>query len=235
MKERITHIILGILIASLLVFAGCTRPSGQTDQPAEEPVVLEEGSTSEDVGYYIDEEGRLIYTDRRDVAGEDLENAEGIVLPPVFPGAQRIHPAGEDPTLRKSYITRAPFEAVDQFYTEFLTYGDAGADAETSDEEIFVNSITSVDEDRRQTTLFVNESDGPRGGLKVILKEFPSQHAVQIVLTTLFATPTGLQPVGSYVTPEEVAQWAEEADSATDESATGDETAQDSEEGEAGE
>jgi len=202
----------------ILLLIGCTNPTGRTadtEMQPEEPVVLEEGSTDDGPGYFVTDDGTVIYEDSRtrlpgqETDSESTNEADENAMP-VFPGAQRIYPAGEDPEARQSYMTRAPIDAVAQFYNNYLAYGKTEFDDESSEEGINVNVVTSEEDGRRQATLFVNESDGPRGGMKVILKEYPAQHAVQIVHTTLDATPVGLNPIGTFVTPEEVAQWAEE-------------------------
>ena len=179
----------------------------------------------------MDEDGRVVYLDSRtpleqeqdETATEEdsSEEQELIDAIAVFPGAQRIHPAGENPELRKSFITRAPMDAVESFYNDFLAYGVAEPDSAQGEPENMVNSISSVDDNRRQTTLFVNPESGERGAMKVLLKEFPAQHAVQIVHTTLYATPSGLDPVGMYVTPEEIDDLVEQAEAEAEESEAG--------------
>ncbi len=214
MTSMIKTLCLIIFTFGLLVGSACTKPAEPPEKDIdEEPIVLEEGSTSQEPEYYIDEEGRVIYSDSRSRLGDD--DTRDPAFPPVFVGSQRIYPAGEDPALRESYITKAPYEAIEKFYSDYLNYGEISPDEESVNDEIFVNTINTTDEDgRRQTALFVNESGvgggGPRGGMKVMLKEFPVQHAVQIVLTTLEATPMGINPMGVYVTPEEIEELSDD-------------------------
>jgi len=192
---------------------GCSKRAQPSSKPEEKPVVLDEGSTTNEPEYFVDDQGRVIYKDSRTSAQGQPERDSH--LAPVFAGSQRIHPAGEDPALRESYITHAPFEAIKGFYVVYLASGRVSLDKPVPAEESIVNTIDSKDSDgRRQSALFVNDSGpeggGPRGGMKVMLKEFPAQHAVQIVLTTLEATPPGLSPLGVFVTPEQAQQWADE-------------------------
>ena len=199
-----------ISCALLLSAPGC---SGRTGDGAtdEEPTVLEQGSTEQSPDYFVTDTGEIVYRDSRErVQGSTPSGAENPSFPPLFPGSQRIYPAKEDPALRKSYVTRAPYEAVEQFYTNYLAYGDETA-GKREEEPTVVNTVNMTDEGRRSTTLFVNEDDGPRGGMKVMIKDFPAQRAVQIVLTTLSATPPGLDPFGIYVTPEELEEWEKRA------------------------
>ncbi len=192
---------------------GCSKRAQPSSKPQEKPVVLDEGSTTNEPEYFVDDQGRVIYKDSRTSAQGQSERDSH--LAPVFAGSQRIHPAGEDPALRESYITHAPFEAIKEFYIMYLATGRMSVDEAVPAEESIVNTIDSKDSDGRcQSALFVNDSGpgggGPRAGMKVMLKEFPAQHAVQIVLTTLEATPPGLSPMGVFVTPEQAQQWADE-------------------------
>lgn len=209
---RLRPVLWGLLldVPPLLCFLACAGSQG--DRPEnQEPVVLEQGSTEQSPDYFVTDEGDVIYEDSRErVQGADPSAAQNPNFPPLFPGSQRIYPAKEDPALRKSYMTRAPFDAVERFYARFLAYGDENGVGE-KEEPTAVNTVSMTDDGRKSTTLFVNEGDGPRGGMKVMLKEFPVQRAVQIVLTTLSATPPGLDPFGIYVSPEEVGEWAEQA------------------------
>jgi hypothetical protein len=214
MRARAVFLSLSLVILAALAASGCSRPARTPEGAGEEPIVLEQGSTADEPDYFVNEDGEVIYRDSRTTLESESEGEQSANLPPVFPGAQRIYPSGDDPHLRRSYLTRAPFEAVSRFYEVWLARGDApdqADEAEEDGEETIVNSITSVEDGRRQTTFFVNDGDGPRGGMKVILQEYPAQHTVQIVLTTLSATPVGLNPIGTYVTPEEVQQWADES------------------------
>jgi len=192
-----------ILIVSLLILlnAGCSK----------EPEVIGEGSTDDVGGHIIDDEGNVLRTDPE---GEfDPIRDHNPDFAPLFPGAQRVHPAGEDPSLREAYVTRAPFDAVVQFYEIWLGSGITLEPGEAPDEIEAVNPVNvleSVDGDKRQTGLFVNEGIKDRGGLKVMLKEFPGQNMVQIILTTVDATPPGLNPVGMWVSQEEIDEIAEE-------------------------
>jgi len=225
MTLRAVLLSLSPVILVALAASGCSRPARTPEGAGEEPIVLEQGSTADEPDFFVNEDGEVIYKDSRTTLGDESEDEQSANLPPVFPGAQRVYPSGDDPNLRRSYLTRAPFEAVSRFYEVWLARGDAADQADETEEdreETLVNSITSVEDGRRQTTIFVNDGDGPRGGMKVILREYPAQHTVQIVLTTLSATPAGLNPIGTYVPPEEVQQWAE--------GSGGDETAEEGEE-----
>jgi len=73
---------------------------------------LKKGSVSKDPGYYVDESGRVIYTDSREKVGDSGVSERNPGFLPLFPGSQRIYPAGENSDLRESYITRAPIEAI---------------------------------------------------------------------------------------------------------------------------
>lgn len=220
-KNQIPLIICFLSI--LMILYGCSPERPIETESEDESVVVEEGSTADEPEYFVDEDGKVIYRDSRtSLEGEDSEEAESETELsederlfneiPVFPGAQRIFPSGENQELRKSYITRASIDAVSRFYNNFLAYGEADIDTAEAEPENLVNTITSVEDDRHQATLFVNPDEGPRGGMKVLLKEFPAQQAVQIVHTTLAATPAGLDPVGIYVTPEEVEEWVEQTE-----------------------
>ena len=233
MNKKKIFLLGAISLLTVAVVHGCARRGSAPGESREEPVVLEEGSTADQPGYYIDEDGRVVYRESRTSPEGGGEAGESVIdAIPLFPGVQRIYPSGEDSNLRRSYLTRAPIDAIDQFYNNYLAYGEAEPDADMTEPESFVNSITSTEDGRRQTTLFVNESDGPRGGMKVMLKEFPAQHAVQIILTTLDATPTGLNPIGFYITPEQAQQWAEQSAARQEEAEDGDAGTDDSEEGE---
>jgi len=214
------YCVIAIIILVSTITPGCKAP---LDAPksvvSDEPVVLDQGSVSKEPGYYVDESGRVIYTDSREKVGDSGASERNPGFPPLFPGAQRIYPAGENSDLRESYITRAPIEAIQEFYWAYLERGVMDPKLETTGEKSIVNEITSTDPDgRKQTALFINyeeigegEEQPPRAGMKILLKEFPAQHAVQIVLTTLSATPLGLNPVGTWITPEEAERLADDA------------------------
>jgi len=217
MRGYLKIIVMGLLVLLVMLPSGCTKPASETTTEAEESVVLDEGSTSRDPEYFIDDEGRVIYTDSRSTIETGEEEIDGN-LAPVFPGSQRIHPAGEDETQRRSYITRARYEAVEYYYNRYLATGITDPEEEAGEAENLVNTIASTGEEgNRQTAIFVNDNDGPRGGMKVMLKEFPQLDMVQIVVTTLEATPMGLNPVGMYITPEEMEELTEEYDRAQEE------------------
>jgi len=228
MKRKNQMRIIVYFVPILMILYGCSSERPVETESEDEPVVLEEGSTADEPEYFVDEDGKVIYRDSRtSLEGEDSEEAESETELsederlfneiPVFPGAQRIFPSGENQELRKSYITRASIDAVSRFYNNFLAYGEADVDTAEAEPENLVNTITSVEDDRHQATLFVNPDEGSRGGMKVLLKEFPAQQAVQIVHTTLSATPAGLDPVGIYVSPEEVEEWIEQTEEENEE------------------
>jgi len=223
MKTKLNLITAVAVILILVLSAGCKEPLDAVKSTVdEEAVVIDEGSVSKEREYYVDESGRVIYTDSRELIGEsgEVPVERDPSLPAIFMGAQRIYPSGEDAELRESYLTRASFEAIEQFYTAYLERGVLNPNDESTDNVCLLNSIASTDRDgRKQTALFVNYDNVPEGepqtnarsGMKVLLKEFPDQHAVQIILTTLRETPLGFNPVGVWLTPEEAQQLADEA------------------------
>ncbi len=202
---RSKFFLLTLSLLALVLLFGC---EGQTADPGEpgadgEPVLLEYGSTDGDT--IVTDTGEVIYTDSRTTLGEhdDSHNPD---FPPVFPAAQRVFPTEEDPSERENYITRAPFDAVEVYYTNFMKFGIAETDnPDEFESDAHVQTFNLTDEEgRKSTAMYVNHGDGTRGGLKVMIKEFPAQQGVQIVLTTLAATPIGLNPFGYYLTPEEM-------------------------------
>ena len=202
-----TRITLYTCLSVAIISLSCTRP--KSVDTGQQSVVLQEGTTGPNPGYFVSDKGEVVYTDNPS-GDADKHNP---AFPPLFPGSQRIYPANDNPQLRESYLTRAPLDAIMQFYNDFLDIRKTDYAQQNQLAENFaqVQSIELRDpEGRRQVALFVNKDEGPRGGLKVMMKEFPVQHAVQIILTTVDATPPGLNPIGTYVTPEEVEQWAKE-------------------------
>lgn len=198
MKIFLSNMFLITVSVGLLLQVGCNAPPDEPSGTNEEPVVLEEGSVEQPTHDYVDDNGSPIYNEPGD--RESLHNSG---LAPIFPGAQKISlPRGSN-EVRESYITRAPYLAIEQYYHGFLKYADLEPDGENG-LEYNVNSIESLDNDgRRQTALWVNSGDGPNGGLKVMIKEYSGHNAVQIILTTLLDTPPGINPVGMWVSPEE--------------------------------
>jgi hypothetical protein len=214
--QRLPLLIILLIIIPFPALTGCPEPSADPGVE-EESQLLEQGYVTRDPEYIVDEDGTVYYSDNRTSVENGAENDRNPRLAPPFPGAQRYYPSGENTPDRESYITRAPYEAIEQYYRHYLATGseDPSGGEQPGNP---VNSILSKDEDeRRQTALFVNDSDGERGGMKVMLKDFPAQDAVQIILTTLDATPTGLSPTGVYVTSEQVRIWAEEYESQQEE------------------
>jgi hypothetical protein len=197
---------VAVLLGVLAISAGCTRPKvPESTQPS---VILQEGSTGPNSSYFTDEKGNIIYN--KDPNGNAVEHNPG--FPPLFEGAQRIYPADDNPGLRESYLVWVPLDSVKQFYIDRLSQQAPSADvSQPSENKNKVQTIEARDKDgRKQVAIFVNPDEGSNAGMKVMLKDFPSQHAVQIVLTTLEATPTGFDPVGTYISPEEVEKWAKE-------------------------
>jgi len=209
MKIRLFFTIFAILSVVFLLSLGC---GGQKkDKGAEEPVVLKEGKTEPAKDYYINDKGEIIYLDNP--TGSENGESGQTNFPPIFPGSQQVFPANEDPKIRSNYITRAPFDAIKEFYTVYLEKGVAPGEEMPADAvKSIVNTVSTKAKDgsKKALTLFVNTGEGPRGGMKVILKEYPAQHTTQIVLTTLSAPVPGLDPYGYWASPEEVAQWAKE-------------------------
>ncbi len=192
-------------MVAVLFCLGC-QGAQQTDSD-EEPIVLEYGSTEPGSDYIVTDTGDVIYTDSRSTLVEgESGSSHNPDFPPIFPESQRVYPADENPSQRESYITRAPFDVVEEFYGNFFKFGNPeGVETEESLVNPYVQNLSMRDESgKRSTALYINEGGGPRGGMKVLLKDFPSQHAVQIVLTTLDATPPGLNPYGNFLTPEEL-------------------------------
>ncbi len=214
--QSLPLLLILLIIISLPALTGCSAPSPDPGVE-DEPQLLEQGYVTRDPEYIVDEDGTVYYSDSRTSVENGAENDRNPLLAPPFPGAQRYYPSGENTPDRESYITRAPYEAIEQFYRHYLATGSEDPSGGEQPENP-VNSILSKDEDeRRQTALFVNDADGERGGMKVMLKDFPVQDAVQIILTTLDATPTGLSPTGVYVTSEQVQIWADEYETQQDE------------------
>ncbi|HDS30164.1 MAG TPA: hypothetical protein ENN67_03885 [Firmicutes bacterium] len=201
-----TGIILILLLnTGLLAFmAGCQGNSSIGTETADEPVVLAQGSTDDVPGYVITDTGEVIYRDSRHRL-ENPEDGHNPDFPPVFPGAQRIFPPNENPSERENYITRAPFEAIEIYYENFLGFGDPELPSLPEGEEsVHVQTMKMLDRDgHRSTAMYLNKQSGPRGGLKVLIKDFPDHNGVQIVLTTLDASPVGINPFGYFLTPEE--------------------------------
>ena len=180
-----------VSLAFAIVLTGCTRP----EKPAgsDEPVVIEQGSTVQP-----------------ELLSPPSESSHNPDLAPIFPGAQKLNRGQESYDQRESYITNAPYELVEQYYLEFFKYGEVQPD-EIPENETNVNTIVSRGADgMRQTALWVNPDDGPNGNLKVMLKEYGAQNTVQIILTNLDETPPGLNPIGMYLTPEELDAYLEE-------------------------
>jgi hypothetical protein len=207
MYRKIALILL-ITIPILSTAVGCIRPKAPVAGPAS--TVLSEGVTPPNPEYFVTDTGEVVYTgDPTGEAGGHDPN-----FPAVFEGADRIYPANDDPKLRESYLTRAPLDVVSAFYNNYLDIRRDPVYMQTAtlaDDFAVVQSVEMRDSDgRRQAALFVNKDEGPRGGMKVMIKEFPAQHAVQIILTTLDATPPGLNPFGYYASPEDVEKWTTE-------------------------
>jgi hypothetical protein len=189
MNKSLISIFL-IAIAVGVFLAGCLKPA--TPPASEEPVVIEQGSTVQ-----------------QDINDDPTHDPD---LAPIFPGAQKLPRSEDSADQRESYITRAPYGLVEQFYTEYFKYGEVHP-PETPENTYNVNTIFSRDPDgRRQTALWVNPDDGPNAGLKVMLKEYETQNGVQIVLTNLEETPPGLNPVGMFLTPEEMNSYLDDYD-----------------------
>lgn len=214
---RLIYILIPILLTVLATPACKGRQNALP--PGEEPSVIEEGTSPETRDYYVNEDGEIIYNDSRERLEQSADGAEELPtwpMPPLFPGAQRIFPADEDARYRRSFITRAPLDAIEQYYTEYLETGKHG-DGEEDAEAQTINSITFRDEDgRRSVTMFLNENQGDRGGMKIMIKEFPAHQSVEIIFTNLTAAPWS-SALGYFATPEEVQQWAEEALAAEEE------------------
>ncbi len=187
------------------LLVGCNAPPDEPSGTDEEPVVLEEGSAEQPTRGFVDDNGSPIYNE-----ADERESSHNPDLAPIFPGAQKINVPGGSNEYRESYITRAPYMAIEQYYHDFLKY----VEQEPNEEDVLeynVNSIESQDSDgSRQTALWVNSGDGPHGGLKVMIKEYSGHNAVQIILTTLLDTPPGMNPVGMWVSGEEAETLAEE-------------------------
>lgn len=204
MKIFLSNMFLITVSVGLLLQVGCNAPPDEPTGTDEEPVVLEEGSVEQPTQDYIDDNGSPISNEPG-----DQESTHDPDLAPIFPGAQKINlPRGSNEH-RESYITRAPYLDIEQYYHDFLMYVELEPDEDVL--EYNVNSIESQDNDGgRQTALWVNSGDGPHGGLKVMIKEYSGHNAVQIILTTLLDTPPGISPVGMWVSPEEAEVLAEE-------------------------
>jgi hypothetical protein len=188
MKKSLVRIFI-LIIAFGILLCGCT---GTGRRATEEPVVLDQGSTTSP-----------------EFSNTESESHDPS-LAPIFPGAQKLNSSGEINETRESYITRAPYDAVEQYYADFLKYG-VTEPPEKPETEYTVNTIASRDENgRRQTAIWVNREEGPNSGLKVMIKEYETQNAVQIILTNLDETPIGFNPVGMYLTPEELDAWLDE-------------------------
>jgi hypothetical protein len=203
-----SKLVIVILIA-LFICAACTRPP-QTEEPAQESTILQEGSTQPNPDYFVSDTGEVIY--KGNPSGADDEHDPS--FPVIFTGSQRIYPANDDPKLRESYLTDSPIDQVRLFYQQYLDIRttDYVKTHDLAQDFAVVQSIEFRDPDgRRQVALYVNKNEGPRGGQKVLMQEFPSQHAVQIILTTLDATPPGLNPMGYWITPEEVEEYRRQA------------------------
>jgi hypothetical protein len=205
MKNFLSIMFLITVAVGFLLLVGCNAPPDEPSGTDEEPVVLEEGSVEQPTRGFVDDNGSPVYNE-----ADERESSHNPDLAPIFPGAQKINVPGESNEYRESYITRAPYMDIEQYYHEFLMYVEPEPDGEDV-LEYNVNSIESQDNDgSRQTALWVNSGDGPHGGLKVMIKEYSGHNAVQIILTTLLDTPLGLNPVGMWVSPEEAEALAEE-------------------------
>lgn len=204
-----TRVLIFMLSLALAILPACAKP--QPTETGQKSVILEEGSTRPNPDYFITDKGDIIY--KSDPSGSPGLYKHNPNFPPVFEGAQRVFPSGENPEERESYLTLAPLQTVVDFYKNYLDIrlSDPQNNEKLPPDFAVVQMVESRDPDgRRQVALFVNRDEGPRGGMKVLLKEFPAQKAVQIILTTLDATPPGLNPIGFWITPEEVQKWAEE-------------------------
>jgi hypothetical protein len=203
MRFGIFHILI-LTIALMPIVLSCEGIQKGTSVANEEPVILAEGSTSQDDGYTITDTGEVIYRDSRQRLGEsdDRHNPD---FAPVFPSAQRIFPEDENPGERENYITRAPFNIVEVYYANYLGYGDPNSRSVAEGEDaVHVQTLNMRAPDgHRSTALYLNKESGPRGGLKIFIKDFPDQNGVQIILTTLDASPVGINPFGFFLTPEE--------------------------------
>jgi hypothetical protein len=208
-KSIILIIIFVILViaaaVTAFVFTRHKKPS-ESDQTF---TVLEEGSTPPNPDYFTTPEGKIIYN--ADPSGKNEAHDEK--FPPVMAGAQRIYPADEDPNQRESYLTRAALPDIVKFYESYLDVRqtDYAKQATFADNFAVVQKIEMRGKDgRKQAAIYVNKDEGPRGGLKVLLKEFPEQNAVEIILTNVDAKVPGIDPNGQYVSPEQVQKWAKE-------------------------
>lgn len=198
-----------VILVALLLSVACTRPP-QTEEPTQKSTILQEGSTQPNPDYFVSDTGEIIY--KGNPSGSNDEHDP--TFPVVFAGSQRIYPANDDPKLRESYLTTANLDQVSLFYNQYLDIRntDYAKTHDLAENFAVVQSIEYKDPDgRRQVAMYVNKAEGPRGGQKVLLKEFPSQHAVQIVLTSVDATPPGMNPVGYWITPEEVEEYRQQA------------------------
>lgn len=203
------------MIILLMITISCMKPTVKDE--GQKSVILEEGATKVNPDYFVSESGEVIY--KGNPSGEPEVHQSK--FPPVYPNAQRIYPANDNPQERESYLIKAPLDDIRKYYEDYLDYRKTkeGAEKKLADNFAVVQTIELKDKDgRRQIALFVNKNEGSRGGMKVMLKEFPQEGAVQIVLTTLDASPGGLNPIGVYVSPEEVKEWVkqEEARKAED-------------------
>lgn len=208
---RTNFFLLTLSLFALVLIFGCEGRTDVSKEPGadEEPVLLEYGSTDGDA--IVTDTGEVIFTDTRTTLGE-IDESHNPDFPPVFPAAQRVFPAEENPSERENYITRAPFDAVEIYYTNFMKFGIAEPDdPDELESDMYVQTFNMADEEgRKSTAMYLNNGDGPRGGLKVMIKEFPAQQGVQIVLTTLAAVPIGLNPFGYYLSPEEMDEMFEQ-------------------------
>ena len=197
------------LLAITLIFSvGCNRHP-KTPATGQQSTVISEGTTPPNPGYYTNEKGEVIYTGPR-TADEGQHNP---AFPEIYPGSNRVWPAKDDPKARESYLIHADLQAIEDFYTNYLDIrkSDPSQSGGLTDKQGLVQSIDYRDkEGKRQAAMFVNKGEGPRGGMKVMLKEYPEQQAVQIILTDVDSTPPGINPIGQYVSPEEVQEWAKE-------------------------
>lgn len=208
MKIFLSIMFLITVSVGLLLQVGCNAPPDKVQDLVDEPVVLDEGSAVQPGYSESDENGSQVRTDG--TRPGDQESTHDSDLAPIFPGAQKISLPGGSNEYRESYITRAPYLDIEQYYHDFLKYVELEPDGEHV-LEYNVNSIESQDSDgSRRTALWVNSGDGPHGGLKVMIKEYSGHNAVQIILTTLVDTPSGMNPVGMWVSLEEAEALAEE-------------------------
>lgn len=206
MKVIIRTIVVITFLTGFLLMIGCNAPPDEVQDSVDEPVVLEEGSSVQPGYSESDENGPQVQTDG--TRPDNRESSHNPDLAPIFPGAQKINVPGGSNEYRESYITRAPYLDIEQYYHDFLMYIEL--DPEEDVLEYNVNSIESQDSDgSRQTALWVNSGDGPHGGLKVMIKEYSGHNAVQIILTTLLDTPPGLNPVGMWLSSAEAEALAE--------------------------